>query len=74
MSRVMSDAFRAHMQVVGSDNRPVGAILRIVGRHIELAMEPVLRIPLVWVARVEGDLVRLDRPANQALETGRQVA
>ena len=63
----MTDAFRTHMQVIGSDDRPVGAILRIVGRHIELAVEPVLRIPLLWVARVEADLVRLDRPAAQAL-------
>lgn len=70
----MTDAFRAHMQVVGSDNRPVGNILRIVGRHIELAVEPALRIPLVWVARVEADLVRLDRPAAQALEPNPKAA
>lgn len=63
----MKDAFRAHMQVVGSDGRPVGPIRRIVGRHIELAVEPPARIPLVWVAGLEGDRVRLDRPADQAL-------
>jgi hypothetical protein len=70
----MTDAFRAHMQVIGSDDRPVGAILRIVGRHIELAVEPVLRIPLVWVARVEAGLVQLDRTAAQALAASPLVA
>lgn len=63
----MKDAFRAHMQVEGSDGRLVGPIRRIVGRHIELAIEPPARIPLVWVAGVDGDRVRLDRPADQAL-------
>lgn len=62
----MKDAFRAHMQVVGSDNRPLGTIRRIVGRHIELACEPDLLIPLVWVSGLDGDRVRLDRTADQA--------
>lgn len=62
----MKDAFRAHMQVVGSDNRPLGTIRRIVGRHIELADDPALLVPLVWVSGLDGDRVRLDRPADEA--------
>lgn len=70
----MKDAFRAHMQVVGSDGRPVGAVRRILGRHIELAIEPAVRIPLAWVAGVEGGQVRLDRPAGKALSGSPQAA
>jgi hypothetical protein len=62
----MTDAFRAHMQVTGSDGRTVGSIARIVGRHIELAGQSMPQIPLIWVAGVEGDVVRLDRTAAQA--------
>lgn len=70
----MTDAFRAHMRVVGSDGKPVGSIARIVGRHIELAPQSAGRIPLIWVADVAGDVVRLDRPAAQAREGSPQPA
>lgn len=70
----MTDAFRAHMQVIGSDGRTVGAIARIVGRHIELAGPSVPRIPLIWVADVGGDVVRLDRTAAEARAGSPQAA
>lgn len=64
---------RPHMEVVGSDGRHVGIVDKVEGERVKLTKaDPVAQdlhhyIPLDQVASVEGDIVRLSRPASQVV-------
>src|SRR3954465_1795293 len=74
--RGLLDQTRQHMEVVGSDDQPVGTIDRVAGDRIILTRGDAEgggrhSLSCSDVDRVEGDRVILDRPADEARQRTR---
>lgn len=74
-ARLDQGQIQDHMPVAGSDGRPVGTVDRVEGDWIKLAKNDTEApgggehryIPLSTVAGLDGGIVRLSMPAEQAL-------
>jgi hypothetical protein len=70
--RMERGEIQEHMPVVGSDGRPFGTVDRIAGDYIKLSRSDTLAggghryLPRSTVAGLDGGLVRLSMPAEQA--------
>lgn len=70
---VNASQIKEHVEVVGSDGKHVGTVDHMEGtdqikltRTDEDADGQHHYIPLAWVSSVDGDRVRLDKPAAEA--------
>jgi hypothetical protein len=68
-----------HMEVIGSDGQHVGRVDKLMGTEIELAKLDTASglkhhyIPLSWVESIENEKLCLDRTADRAKASWREM-